>query len=106
MVRHGRAASMNGSRSKAGMTVVGVAAEEAGIASYSDVIPDLVGDLSRPVRSEVPDEIHSASLDLEGQNGQTLFQPKCPQLSRLNTKKILITLVRHEQKHAHPALGI
>ena len=63
MVRHGRAASMNGSRSKAGMTVVGVAAEEAGIASYSDVIPDLVGDLSRPVRSEVPDEIHSASMD-------------------------------------------
>ena len=54
---------MNGSRPKAGMTSGGVKAEEAGIASYSDVIPDLVGDPPRPVRSGVPDEIHSASMD-------------------------------------------
>jgi len=59
--RHGT--SMNGSRPKAGMTSGGVKAEEAGIASYSDVIPDLVGDPSRPVRSGVPAEIHSASID-------------------------------------------
>jgi len=39
---------MNGSRPKAGMTSGIVKAEEAGIASYSDVIPDLVGDPSRP----------------------------------------------------------
>jgi len=43
--------------------------------SLSDVIPDLVGDPSKPVRGEVLDEIHSASIDLEGQNGQTSSNP-------------------------------
>jgi len=66
---------------------------QAGLATRS-VIPDLVGDPSRPVRSEVPDEIHSASIDFERQNLQTSFQPMRSLLPRLNTKKILITLVR------------